>query len=214
VLAKDFAVISGRFQRLEAAFDAHVLTQHGRAHDRLRYWHALEGLLSVTWQSWSGFCRSVALKSCTGTITRSGLATVPIADVTDAGRLAYIAKALSRNDAVKAGKSLAAHQEPTWGDTSLVLDAVRYLKPTNLASLESGLLTAARAPADIRVIRNAAAHINSSNMLDVDRLKIYYVGTKFAHPTDILTWRARGGSEYVYTVWIAELLSIADAMTS
>jgi hypothetical protein len=94
------------------------------------------------------------------------------------------------------------------------LDTVRYLHPTNEVSLETGLLTASRAPGDMRLVRNAAAHINSSTLLDVDRLKVFYVGTDFAHPVDLLAWRTRDTGEYVYSVWLAELADIADVMTS
>jgi hypothetical protein len=97
---------------------------------------------------------------------------------------------------------------------SLVLDAVRHLKPSNQTSLETGLLTTARAPVDIRTVRNASAHLNSSTMLDVDRLKIFYSGSALVHPLDLLLWRTRDTNEYAYLVWLAELEGIADAMTS
>jgi hypothetical protein len=213
VLAKDYATIRTRYQRLEGAFDQYAIGVPYSGETRRRHWHSLEGLLSVTWQTWCGFCRSVTLKSCLGTTTRGGLQTVPIPDVTDAARLAYITKALGRNEAIKPGKSLLPHNEPTWGDTGLLLGAVQHLRPTNEPSLASGLLTAVRAPGDMRRVRNAAAHVNSGNLLDVERLKVFYSGTFYAHPLDLLSWKTRDTGEYVYSVWLSELLDIADTMT-
>lgn len=214
MLAKDFAVLSARLDRHEAAFSIYVASASGRGAKRERDWHALEGLLSATWQTWCGFCRSVTLRSCIGTTSRSGTVTNSIPDVTDVGRLAYLAKSISLNQTIKPGKSLAPHQEPTWGDLSLILDTVRYLKPDNLSALEVGLLSSSRAPLDMRTVRNAAAHVSSSTLRAVERIKIFYAGVSYAHPVDILSWKDRSTNDFVYNAWVSDLRGIADDMTT
>jgi hypothetical protein len=127
--------------------------------------------------------------------------------------LAYIARCINKGDAVKPGKELLPHQEPTWGDRRLVLDAVGHLQPTNVASLRSGLLMAAIAPDHLRIVRNACAHISTATLAEVEKLKIYYYGSEYRHPAELLMWRDIATDEYAFSLWISELLAVAEDMT-
>ena len=213
MLGKDFAVLKHRFALIDAAFGEYGSSGR-RGHQRLRSWHSMEGMLSAAWQTWGGFCRSVLLKSCQGTRTRGGADTVPLAEVTDASRLAYIARAVSKGEPVRPDRTLLPHQEPTWGDSALVAEAVSYLRPSNEEALRSGLLLETRAPVDMRTVRNATAHIHSESLLSVERIKIYYRGGTYTHPLDLLYWSTADTNEFVFPVWLSELTEMADVMTA
>lgn len=175
--------------------------------------HAFEGLLSHAWQSWCGFCRQVSYLSLTGTVTVTGTVTHPKGGISSYGRMAYIAKQLSRRNAIKAGNVLQPHSEPTWGDQTLLLDLFQYLCPTNATALESGLKLTYPAAGHMRTVRNAAAHLSSSTFADVQRIMIYYSGSYLKHPLDLLTWEEKTSNEPAFLVWLADLREIAENMT-
>jgi hypothetical protein len=214
VLSSDFAKLCARYKVLDASFLEFTQSPNAVGFRRYREWHALEGVLSSAWQAWSGFCRSVVTKSCTGTMTRSGFATVPLIDIPDAGRLAYVAKAIAHQRPVRPQRTLLSHQEPTWGDRALLEDLVRYLNPSNSVDLLNGILLATRAPEDMRTVRNATAHINCDNARSIEQLKIHYLGHSVVHPTGLLKWQTKGDREFVFSFWLSEILEVADAMTS
>ena len=213
MLSSDYAKLSARYSKLDASFLEFAQGGNLAGVRRYREWHGLEGVLSIAWQSWCGFCRSVLIKSCTGTTTRSGIITVPLSDISSAGRLAYVAKMVAQNRSVLPIKTLLSHQEPTWGDRALLQDLVDYLNPTNSVDLLNGILMATRAPGDMRIVRNATAHINCDNGRLIEQLKIHYLGRSIIHPTDLLKWQTKIDREFVFSFWLSELLEVADAMT-
>jgi hypothetical protein len=214
VLQQAFIVLQRRFASFVAHFDDVRTSAPTTMDGRLRQWRTYEGILSAAWQTWCGFSRTVLLGSYNGTVTRSG-APVPTAPGNLApGRIAYIARCLSRNETIKANKVLAPHQEPTWGDRQLVLDCARHLNVGNVASLELGLLLVTRAPSDMRTVRNATAHISTSGLAEVRNLSSYYTGTSLRHPVDFLGWRDNQSGDIAFHIWLADLEECADYMTS
>ena len=203
-----------RIRSVERHFDTlRLSTTHDRE-SQFRRWRETEGLLSFTWQTWCGFCRSVLLESCNGTTTRSGVAAVGTEPGLSSGRIAYVAKAVSRGDSIKPEKELASHQEPTWGDRQVVLDCARHFNVSNEENLAVGLLLETRAAEDMRTIRNAAAHISKSGMDEVRALSAFYSGKQLRHPTDFLFWNDNETGDVAFSVWINDLIECADLMTS
>jgi hypothetical protein len=91
---------------------------------------------------------------------------------------------------------------------------VRHFSPSNSNELLSGILSTSRAPIDMRVVRNASAHLNRHNLDQVNKIRIHYTGKSLLHPTDLLRWETRSDRDFVFSVWLSDLVDIADAMTS
>lgn len=214
MLARCHNGLMRRIESVERHFEALRLDAVKGREDQLRRWREAEGLLSFTWQAWCGFCRGVLIESCNGTITRSGVPAVGKAPGLTSGRIAYVAKAISRGDPIKPAKELASHQEPTWGDRQIVLDCARHFQVSNEGNLELGLLLETRAAEDMRIVRNAAAHLSDTGMKSVQALSAFYTGGKLRHPTDFLFWNDNETGDVAFLVWISDLIECADLMTS
>lgn len=181
--------------------------------EQIRRWRTLEGILSYAWQAWCGFSRVVLIESCLGTQTRSGTLVPPQHPIITPGRIAYVAKCLSKNEEIRPNRVLSPHQEPMWGDRQLVLECARHFQVANINSLEIGLLLDTRAAKDMRTVRNATAHLSKSGLNEVQALGAYYTGTKLRHPTDFLSWIENDSGEKAFSVWIADLIDCAELMT-
>lgn len=213
MLQSNFAAIGRRFESLRLHFDNVRLERPKTTDDKLRQWRILEGILSSAWQTWCGFSRSVLIKSCHGTTTRTGLHVAASPVFHSEGRISYIAKCLAGGHPIKANKVLSPHQEPTWGDRQLVLDAARHLAVGNVGSLELGLLLITRAATDMRTVRNASAHLSRANLQEVQALAAYYHGSRLRHPTEMLLWTEHQSGENCFHLWLADLLDCAEVMT-
>lgn len=172
-------------------------------------------LLSDIWQTWCDFCRSVILKSCIGSKTKSGISVPPRPGLNSWGRIAYEATQAFKGRPIRpAGTTTFRRHEPTWGDQSLLIRAIPVLSPANRNSLIAGFGLPFSAPRHIQAIRNACAHLNSESMNEIRRLMIYYNGTNLSHPIDIMWWLdPLSRTDAVFT-WIDELEIIADHVTS
>jgi len=213
MLQSNFAAVSRRYDSLRSHFDHVRLERPTTVEDKLRQWRILEGILSSAWQAWCGFSRSVLIKSCNGTTTRTGLnVAAPPAPIPE-GRISYIAKCLANRSIIKDNKVIAPHQEPTWGDRQIVLDAARHLAVGNVGSLELGLLLITRAATDMRTVRNASAHLSRANLQEVQALAAYYHGSSLRHPTEMLLWTENQSGENCFHLWLTDLLDCAELMT-
>lgn len=179
---------------------------------RLIRYHALEGAVSQAWQVWCGFCRQVIVESCSGTTTMSGVVVAPLAPPPSPGRISYVAKQLIGGHNVKPGKECLPHQEPTWGDPQVCIEAIDHYLPANGASLKLGLNMAYAAPEHLRAVRNATAHLTSDGVKSVKKISIYYQGSKISHPLDLLDWKIKGSGENVFLVWLDDLRTMAFEM--
>ena len=212
MLSMPYHVLAQRFARLEGLFDVEYRQARQYGHDRIKRWHSLEGLLSTGWQTWCGFCREVIVQSCNGTVTMSGVLVPTHADAPTAGRIGYVARQSLRNQNVKPVTSLQPHQEPTWGDPQIIIEANDAFKPANFNSIESGIKLPHLAPEHMRIVRNAVAHISAIGMSEVRSISVYYRGRPFNHPLDFLYWETKDTSESIFLVWLADLRTMAFQM--
>jgi len=146
MLAGAYSRLEGRLDRIGDLFEGQYRTASRKGYRRITRYHLLEGATSQAWQAWCGFCRHVVHASCSGTTTMTGVVVPPIANAPSLGRMAYVSKQLMVGQAVKPGKECRPHQEPTWGDPKVCLEAIDYFKPTNSVSLKVGLSLAYPAP--------------------------------------------------------------------
>ena len=164
MLAKPLAVLEQRYRRLDLLFDETYLCISRAGYSRLHRMNAMEGALSVAWQTWCGFCREVYILSLKGTTTTTGTH-VPAVDIDlTAGRIAYTAKQLVAGKSINEGKFCAPHNEPTWGDPRFGLELADHFCPANSSSLRIGLNLDYHAPEHMRTVRNAAAHFSAKNI--------------------------------------------------
>lgn len=196
-----------RLHRLDAAFDRELYGQHKRRLDRSAY---QEGLVSVLWQSWSGFCREVLISSATAAQSANGTAvTSPYAGHGEM-EIAYVAKLLSQGHAVRAVRALAgAHQEPTWGDVAKANLIAAGLGTTNQSQLVSAFGSASSI-SDLQLCRNASAHVNGQNIAAINAAKVRYSRTRFFHPSDLIYWVDPQTNSFVWKTWIDEIEVTAD----
>ena len=212
MLARSLSRLEARFTRIGQLFDERYRIRTLRGIDRLSRYHALEGATSQAWQNWCGFCRQVIVEACQGTSTINGATVACIPMPPTAGRIAYVSKQLMAGSGIRVGKESLPHQEPTWGDPLVCLEAVNYFRPGNSAALLVGLNLAYYAPEHLRTVRNATAHFSSSGIADVRRLSVYYRGQGFFHPLDILEWETKVSRENVFLVWLNDLKTMAFEM--
>lgn len=172
-------------------------------------------LLSDVWQSWCFFCRSVVIKSCAGTTSRTGTIIPPRPSVNTWERISYEAKQAICGNPIHPSRTLNfMRHEPTWGDQSALLRAIPALSPLNAANLITGFGLSLNAPKHIQVVRNACFHTNSETMTEVKRLVTFYVGRGLSHPTDIMWWLEPTTRADAIFYWLEEFEIIAGQVTN
>jgi hypothetical protein len=151
--------------------------------------HELEGWLSELWQAWCHFCRRVVMASCTGGAGTSG---APIAAThTTNDHVSFIAAKQKRGvPPTTLGTNTVLRHEPTWGHVDKLLEVMRALAPANYASLTAAFGTVPDIE-HIRLIRNAAAHLNPETLADVRGFQSAYMATPISHPLHALLWTDR-----------------------
>lgn len=212
MLVKSFHILNMRFDQLSKLFDNEYRLANSVGLDRAKRWHSLEGLLSVAWQTWCWFCRDAIHSSCNGTATLEGVVVPAIASPPSYGRIAYVTKQRMQGKRIKPFTELQVHQEPTWGDPQVLLEAVDEFAPANSSSLIAGLKYASFAPEHMRCVRSAVAHFSKPNIDKVKRISVYYTGSNFFHPLDFLYWTRKGTGEDAFLDWLEDLRDMADTM--
>lgn len=204
--------LAARVSTLNSAFDRSIVSRGAtRRVDR----HALqEGLISALWQSWGGFCRATILHSASGNATVAGVAvTSPYAGRPDA-EIAWIAKRLAEQAGVANIRALTAmREEPTWGDVTK-LNLITAGMPT---SNQSTLVSSFSAPVslkDLQLCRNANAHINRDLLAELNRARVRYSRTMLHHPSDFMTWIDPISGDYVWRLWVDEIIAVSQLATS
>ena len=179
---------------------------------RIRYFG--EGLLADLWQTWSGFCREVVMKSCQGCITRPGRV-IPARTVDNhERRIGYEAAQAARGRPIAVGSRISSlRHEPTWGDTQKLVPMLPILNPVNLNQLIGAFGGPSQGPKHLQIIRNACFHNHVENLSDARAIGLIYGAGGIATPSE-LVWHlnARTG-QYVFHEWIAELENIAAIAT-
>lgn len=207
-------------RRVYGSFVAHVARAQGRwialeaQRPRLPVWKAhddTEALIYDLWQHWCQFSRRVLLESCAGCQTLTGTTIKKRAGDNSWQRIGYEAKQAARGHPSKAGAVINhRREEPTWGDPDKLLAIVPALAPTNQAALTAAFgMSSLRAPKDLRIVRNACAHIHADSVTDVRAIQIYYRCRSVMHPSD-LAWQVEMASNDVaFLRWTDDLSLIA-----
>lgn len=171
-------------------------------------------LLSDVWQNWCLFCRTIIMKSCMGTQTRSGANIPPRAGLSSWQRISYEAKQATQGNTIHPSRTIIfMRHEPTWGDQSVLLRAIPSLAPHNASALITGFGLSLYAPKHLQGVRNACFHINSETMSEVRRLVAFYVGRGLSHPSDIMWWLEPSSKADAIFFWLEEFEIIADQVT-
>ncbi len=212
MLAKPFAVLDQRFRNITYLFEQVYLPIPSVGYSKIHRANAMEGALSIAWQTWCGFCRTVLYLSCSGTVTTTGRVILPIQDPPSYGRLGYVAKQLLGGVNIKPGKEASPHNEPTWGDPRVGLELAEHYKLGNLDSLQIGLNLDYMAPEHMRVVRNAVSHMSNNNIEGVKQISVYYSGQGIIHPLDLLTWSTKKENALVFIIWLQDLKDMASEM--
>lgn len=177
-------------------------------------WFVLEGLISMTWQAWGRFCRDLALKSCQGCATSTGIVVAKRAGATGDNRLAYEALCAVRHQTPNATRTLTyRREEPTWGDPQRFLDIVIGLAPGNASTIVASYGRPLSGPKHIQLVRNASAHLNLETFADVRSLTSFYQGSKLRHPTDIASWIRISDRMLAFHSWTDDMREIATDAT-
>lgn len=184
------------------------------ARSRYENWALGEGLVSVTWQLWSMFCRQLIMASAMGCITRSGNVLTPcLAGITDE-RMAYLARCAVRKVPPKPGKTLTLRRlEPTWGNQNVMLDVVNCIHPQNERTLISAFGLPVRGPFHLQTVRNATAHLNNETLQEVKKLCIYYQNGQIRHPIDLTIWTDNNTSTMAFWSWTDDMRTLGDQAT-
>lgn len=212
MLSKPLAVLEQRYTKLDYLVDQHFMQLPRVGYSRMHRINALEGALSVAWQTWCGFCREVLHRSLCGTTTTEGSVVAPTLMAPSYGRIAYIAKQLVAGGNINPTKEAAPHNEPTWGDPRYGLELIDHFGPANAEALERGLNLNYQAPEHMRCVRNATAHLSSHGLEDVKAISVYYRGQGILHPLDLLAWRTKDEGALVFTIWLEDLKDMAREM--
>ena len=200
--------LCSRVRILDSAFDRHVRLYSSKK--RIDRFALQEGLVSTLWQSWCAFCRATLIGSATGIISGSGQQiTSPYAGHSDM-EIAYVAKVLSDGHQVNRIKALkGSHQEPTWGDLNKVNLIASGLNSTNQPQLLSAF-GVGLALMDLRLCRNASAHVNKHLIAQINSAKVRYSDTRFVHPSDLIFWVDPTTKDFLWRSWVDEILIISQ----
>ncbi len=197
-----------RVRALDAAFDRHIITPVTvRRIDRFAL---QEGLISALWQAWGRFCRDAIIRSVQGALTEQGTLTTSIYSARRDMEVAYIALQLSRNQTVGNVKALSgSYQEPTWGDAIKLNRISSGLQSSNAQTLMSAF-SACSVIMDLKLCRNANAHLSSDMINGIRAAQVRYRDTQFKHPSDMMTWVETSTQDYLWKAWVDEVLLISD----
>lgn len=166
------------------------------------------------WHTWCDFCREVVLASCAGTITRTGARIPPRAGDNSWQRIGYeVQRASQRRPIAAAARLTLRHQEPTWGDVSVLVRAIPTVAPGNQATLTTGFGLALSGPRHLQQVRNACAHLNSATVLRIRALSVHYSAARIQHPCDLLWSLEPSSKSDAVFCWIEELEIMADEVT-
>lgn len=186
-----------------------------REHRQVRR-HKLEGAVSDVWQGYCEFVRSICIHSAIGCITSSGILVPPSISPANWQRASFVAVQVKRRqNPLAPGVNQFKRLEPTWGDSTKIIDIVNALlpvnslAPTNAQTLISNLGGSLYGPPHCQKVRNACAHKNDQNLQDIKDLSVLYIAHPIAAPTDCLTWTDAVTGKPAFISWLEDMRSIA-----
>lgn len=208
-----FHRVERRLQISENFFDGVRIDLKQRS--TLENWALLEGLVSMTWQTWCLFCRQLVIASGSGCVTRSGIVLTASVNPPTWQRISYIAKCVKSNSTPRAGRiNTVLRHEPTWGNTDSLIDIISVLDPPNKSQLLSAFGPVTRGPNHLQTVRNASAHLNHQTFSEVKKLIPYYQGLSLRHPIDLALWIEPSSENFAFAAWLDEMRSIAERATN
>lgn len=202
-------MLESQLSRCERSFIDALMIQN--ATETLKRRHHLEGTLSDAWQAYCSFVRQLVIRSSTGCTTSKGI--VHAASITPASwqRASYIAYRVSNKSRIlPASVNGVLRKEPTWGDTTKIIDIVSALSPGNATTLISHLAGGLLGPKHCQTVRNACAHRNHQTRAEVEALASFYTAARIRHPTDAMSWRDPVTNQFAFLSWIDDMKTIAE----
>lgn len=194
--------------------DFHIALQFVGKNEKSLRRHHLEGALSDAWQAYCTFVRYVLIRSSVGSVTSSG--TVLAASVVPAiwERVSHIGIRAAYGKSPQLGVvNSVLWKEPTWGDSTKIVDIVNALAPSNATSLKSNFAGGLIGPKHCQIVRNACAHKNTQTSTEVKNLASQYIASPLKEPTDAMTWKVAGTNEFAFLAWIDDMKAIAVGVT-
>lgn len=172
-----------------------------------------ETLISDLWQAWCNFCKAIVLISCRGTINRRNVLIPKLNRDNSRVRILY---EVSRNKISKpitsnGHNNFKAYQDITWGDITLIINAINYLSPNNKNDLISSFGSVPILK-ELQIVRNCMAHKNKDTIDDCKNLSNVYRAIK--SPNQIVWSIDSNENIHKIFVWIYYCNLIADNATS
>lgn len=190
---------------------ADILSAERAKYTECQFKYLSMALLSQVWLKWCCFCRDVIITSCNGVTTRSHTFIRPRMGDNSWQRIAYEIK--NRNRGISPGRTIRFRsQEPTWGDVTVLVDALPILSPANAHNLVTGFGLSLNGPKHIQCVRNSCYHTNVEAVDEVKSILHHYTGTVFKHPIDLIWWYDTTGVNAIYS-WLDDLEDISDIVT-
>lgn len=172
--------------------------------------HHLEGALSDAWQAYCSFVRYVLIRSATGTVASSGAMLGPSVIPPTWERVSYIGGRAANGNNVQPGlTNNILRKEPTWGDSSKIVDIVNALAPANGITLKANFAGGLTGPKHCQIVRNACAHKNTQTSGEVRAIASQYLVSAFKEPIDAMLWKVPPTNEYAFLSWIDDMKAIA-----
>lgn len=202
-----------RFSLAEAACRRFYLVRRGaRTIDRSAM---QEGLVSFVWQAWNGFCRDIIVVSASGkALTKAGAVISSPHDQRSEAEICYIAREFSnRRRPSKIRAIIGQHEEPTWGDLGKINYILGYLNTSNANTMATAIGSITLA-SDLRIVRNACAHIGPDRVSEVRAMAVRYEDSAFVHPSDAIIWIDRTTRDFSILAWIEEMRVASRAAVS
>lgn len=196
-----------RLSLLDSAFLRDLNSESiGRRIDRSK---RQEGLVSALWQSWCAFCRGILLGSAKGATTQSGVTTASPFSTHLESEIAFVAKQLVTQNAIRRIKPLPSYQEPTWGDPKNIARILSGICCSNSNDLKAAFGGSKRIE-DLQMCRNACAHLTSDSLLKVRAAKVRYQETTAFHPSDLIYWVDPNTNDFLWRSWLDEIEMISE----
>jgi hypothetical protein len=122
-------------------------------------------------------------------------------------------RAASRNNIKPVGTNSILRHEPTWGDTSKLVDVVHKLNPANASNLVAFFAGGLSGPRHCQLTRNACAHVNRETLQEVLAMAVDYEAFSIRHPIQALHWRIPRDGTPAFLAWIEDMRDIARGVT-
>ena len=100
--------------------------------------------------------------------------------------------------------------EPTWHDTTVILQLAQLQSWSNISDVQAALSTGTRAFIDLPVFRNYFAHRNQGTMHAAQGVARNYVISTSRLPIDILLTRPNGRPESLIVEWLNDIETVIE----